>query len=262
MMIRKKRVFKKRFRIKKKKPFFKKKIFWASFFLFLTTAILFYFFIFADVFQVKEIKIEGNQKVSEEDLRMIVEAGAEKKIIHLTKNIFLVNPRKIERTILDKFPQIAEVKLRKKFPHILILEVKERIPLILFCRDSNDCFQIDKEGVAFEKIGWSERPAIFSPGGEISLGQSVIPIDYLEAILEIEKKLGDELEIEVKKFLLLDDKLNVETVQGPEIYFDPKGRVSEQLFNLAVLLKEKISSEKRGELEYIDLRFGNRVYYK
>jgi len=254
----------KRHRVKKKKSIFKKRGFWISILFFLTSGLLVYFFAFSQTFQIKEIRISGNEKVSSEDLKDTVDTKIEKSFfLSIENNIFLANLKGIEKTILDKFPQVAEAKLKRNLPNTLVLEIRERAPLAVFCQDSKGCFKIDKEGVAFEESGEDNGLTIFSQKEEeLILGKKVIREDYLKSILEIQKSLKGNLKIEIEKFLLFDDKLSVKTAQGFEIYFDLRGNVSEQIFNLDLILKEKIPPENRGELQYIDLRFGDRVFYK
>jgi hypothetical protein len=50
------------------------------------------------------------------------------------------------------------------------------------------------------------------------------------------------------------------TEDGYGILFDALGDIDAQLQNLDVVLREQV--EDRGSLEYIDLRFGDRVYFK
>lgn len=262
-MKRKRSPRKRKYRVKKKKPFFKKKSFWVFVLFLLVSAALFYFFIFSQNFQIKEIKIFGNEKVLNEELQQIVESGIEREIVFPTQTIFLVNLSEIEKQILDEFPQIERAKLKRKFPNSLILEVKERTPLAIFCQDSENCFKIDKQGIAFERNGESSYLTIYSQKkGDIFLGKKVVEADLLKSIFEIQRSFRQDLKIEIEKFSLFDERLNVKTVDGFEIYFNLKGNISEQIFNLDLTLQEKIPPENRGSLQYIDLRFGNRVYFK
>lgn len=266
---------KRKFRIKKKKPFYKKKGFWVFVLCFSVFAALFYFLLFAQTFQIKELQLSGNKKVSGEELREIVETEIETKVIFSTKTIFLVNPSKIQKSVLEKFPQIAEAKTRRKLPNILILEIQERIPFANVCQvlpnfasetlggqDAEQCFKVDKNGIVFEEGKEENALTVYFPEGGIVLGKSLVREKYLQSMMEIRKRLKENLEIEIEKFTLSGERLDAKTAQGFEIYFDLEGDVPDQLVNLELTLQEKISPEERGNLQYIDLRFGNRVYFK
>jgi hypothetical protein len=47
-----------------------------------------------------------------------------------------------------------------------------------------------------------------------------------------------------------------------EIYFDVELDIKKQVENLRILYKEKLNQGLPSQLKYIDLRFGERVYYK
>jgi len=53
--------------------------------------------------------------------------------------------------------------------------------------------------------------------------------------------------------------LDVKTSEGWEIYFNLKKDINWQLTELDFLLKERIPPDKKGNVEYIDLRF-ERIY--
>ena len=60
-----------------------------------------------------------------------------------------------------------------------------------------------------------------------------------------------------------DDDMELYMEDGSKILFARKQRSSEVLGNLKVVLEsETFKDEDRGDIEYIDLRFGNKVYFK
>ena len=94
------------------------------------------------------------------------------------------------------------------------------------------------------------------------LGQKVIEESLLKSILEIQQKLSSDLKIWITEFdILSNERLNVKTLQGWEIYFNPKGNINWQVVELGLVLEKEIPIEKVPSLEYIDLRF-TKVYYK
>jgi len=252
-------------RIEKKKSIFQNRFFWLVLLILISTGFLFYFVIFSSTFQIKEIKITGNQKVAKENIQKIIEEKIKKSFLFLnSKSIFLINSGEINKSLLEKFPEVSEIDLKRKFPDILIVEIKERVPIGIWCQEQ-DCFYIDKEGIVFEKSP-SEDKLIIRPGFEetgIFIGKEVLEKNYLEAILEILEKVKENLKIDIKEFVIFKEgRLNAKTSGDWEIYFDIQGDISQQISNLILVLEEKISPEKRRDLKYIDLRFGNRIYFK
>jgi len=233
--------------------------------------------LFFHFFQVKEIRISGNQKIAVANIENIINEEIGKKLIFFkTDSIFLVSLEKISKQLLEKYPLLAQVNLKKELPNILIIEAKERTPAGVWCRISsqfasqkpgeqdNKCFSIDETGVAFEETTPTEGLVIKSQvaPNSVTLGQKVIEESLLKSILEIQQKLSSDLKIWITEFdILSNERLNVKTLQGWEIYFNPKGNINWQVVELGLVLEKEIPIEKVPSLEYIDLRF-TKVYYK
>lgn len=265
--------YKKPYRIKKKKSIIRNKFFWLIIFVLVVLGVIFYLVVFASFFQIKEIQITGNQKIPAEEIKAVIAGQISHRLVFFnSKSIFLLKPEEIRQKILGNFSQIAETNIKRRLPDIFKIEIKEKIPVAswyqssLAERQNEDCFYIDKEGVIFERNPEKLQPIIRpeSPILDLVLGKPVIERKYLEAILEIDGQLKKNLGIDVKEFIFSanEEKLTVETSQGWKIIFNLEKGVTSQIFNLEVVLKEKIPLETRGNLEYIDLRFGNRVYFK
>ena len=77
-------------------------------------------------------------------------------------------------------------------------------------------------------------------------------------VLEINSQL--EKDIKIKEALLIsENRLNIKTLEGWEIYFNPKKDLNWQIEEIKILLEQKISPENRENLEYVDLRF-EKIY--
>jgi cell division protein FtsQ len=242
-----------RLRVKKKKPFFKKPIFWISIFLILILAGVSYALFFSNIFKIKEIEISGEERIQKEDFKKFLKD----KIA--TKNILLIKLSPIRNEILKNFPQISSIEIKRKFPSTLIFKISERKEVAAICQ-KEDCYLVDKEGIAFERGGEGilkiERENF---GDGIKPGDRVIEKEILDKILEISKRI--ELGIE-KVSIISEDNLHFKTFQGFEIFIDPQKDIEWQITKLKVALENAIPKEKLNELEYIDLRFGNFAYPK
>ena len=84
----------------------------------------------------------------------------------------------------------------------------------------------------------------------------------LSKILTIRDKIKSDFKILLEEFILDEEKLTVLVEDNWEIYFDLEGDVDWQLTKLNAVLEEKIPKDRRGDLEYIELRFGNFAPYK
>lgn len=252
-------------RIKKKKSIFGNRFFWLALLFLIFIGIIFYLICFLPVFQIKEIKVIGNQKLSTEDIRNLIEENISQKFLFFnSKSIFLVKSDKIRGEIYKKFPQLFLVNLKRKLPNTLTVEVKERTAIGVWCQNEN-CFYLDREGIIFEENPGQTEFIIKSEEQkpQAFLGEKVIEENFLESILEIEKKLKENLKIETEELIILTNgRLNVKASESWEIYFNLAGDIEWQLTKLSLVLEKEIPSEKRKSLEYIDLRFGNFAPFK
>ncbi len=262
-----KRSLRKPYRIRKQKSILRNRFLWITLLLLILVGGTFYLVCFANFFQIKKIEISGQQKVSEEELKNLVGGEIEQKLfLFPTKSIFLINTNKIDQLILERFSQISQSDLKKKLPDGLFLEIEERQPWAALILNETDFYYCDENGIVFEKI-WeipykflTVKSLLSYP--EIKLGGKVMEKDLIEKIGGVNAKLKDNLKIDIEEFIIPSpERLNVKTSEGWEIYFDPEGDLNWQVIELSLVLEKEIPSEKRGDLEYIDLRF-SKVYFK
>jgi len=260
--------FYKRYRpkVKRKKSIFKNRFFWISCLVLVILGVFFYFLFFSSFFQVKKIIISGNERVSEKEIQDIIQKNLKKRFLFFsTESIFLTNLNKVKKDILSNFPQISDIEISRRFPDVLNIIVLERIEVAKFCRLDN-CFSLSSDGVIFKENQSKENLIEIEDKREIilsfNLGQKIIEKENLEKILKIQKYISEEFEFGIKKFILFNEKLVVQTTENWEIYFNLNEDLDWQLTKLDLVLKEKIPSQKRRNLEYIELRFGDLATYK
>lgn len=249
-----KKNYRKPYRVRRKKSIFRARAFWLGMLVLAVLGALLYFLFFSDFFRIEMVTVSGQAKVSEEEIKSFVPK----------RNIFLIDTKEIRKDILDSFPQIAEVEIGRGFPDAINILVIERSGLAVWFQEDK-YFLFDNEGVIFEeiqpepdsvKIIDERRAEIFD------LGEKVIEKELLSQILEIRSKVRENLKILILEARIIsDERLNAKTSEGWEIYFNLRGDLDWQIQELSLVLEKQISPERRGRLEYIDLRF-SRVYYK
>jgi len=260
------RKYRKPHQFKRKKSIFRSRFFWLGILTLFIIGTTFYFLFFSEIFQVEKVIITGEKKVSAAEIKLLIEKKSENKILFFkTKSIFLVNLNGIRKDILNNFPQIAGIEIKRGLPDTLNIVVIERLGLAIWCREEQ-CFLLDNEGVIFEEA-LSERDLIKVIDRQninyFSLGKKVIEKERMSQILEITSKLESDLKIPLKEFMIVsENKLIVTTADKWEIYLNLQSDIEWQLTKLRAVLEEKIFPEERKNLEYIELRFGNFAPYK
>lgn len=236
--------YKRSFKTRKKKKFIKIKTVLLIVFFLMTISSFAYLLFFSSIFKIKEIKVSGVKKIPEKELQDII---SEK----INKNIFFADLENIKNYLIESYPEIAKIEIKRKLPNSIITEIEERKPVAVL----NNSFVLDKEGIAFEKSPNSNLPKITKAGfNNVKLGEKAI--DRIEDILKIIKR------IETKEAIIVSDKrLDIKTTDGFDVYFNLEKDIDWQIEQLEIILQEKIPLQERNNIEYIDLRF-DKIYIK
>jgi len=269
MSYRHKHIKKKILKLKPKKPFYKKRHFWI---FFLILAVFFagiYFLLFFDKIQVKTVIISGNKGVKTAEIKNAVLDTVNKNI---TRSIFLANCKNIDKELLSNFPKIKTAETVKIFPATLSVALTERKPAAVFCQPGGgmppeDCYFIDESGVIFEALqSLPENMTVIrktANNNEVLAGDDVINKNIMDAISKTERALKDNFQIDLKEAMLsTPTRLDFTTSEKWKIYFNLESNVDMQLTEMNSVLKDEITADARKNLQYIDLRFKDRAFYK
>jgi cell division septal protein FtsQ len=261
--------------LKTQKPIFKRAIFWIVILFLIVIFSFLYFFIFSSKFQVSSVIVSGNNNIHSDVLQNITWNNVNKKFITLgnwnliSKSIFLTGPKIITEDILKNFPEIESVKVSKKFPQTITLTVEERSPFAIFCQTyDTKCFYIDKNGIIFTTLDQiPQNVSIIRQAKENEkfekTGDRVIEKNIMDIISKIKRDLKDNFQVDIKSAMVTTPfRLNIETSENWQIYFNLESETDLQITKMNALLKDEIPAISRATLQYIDLRFKDRAYYK
>lgn len=258
--------YRKPYLFKKKKSVFRNRFLWIGILILIFIISVSYFLFFSSFFQIKEIRISGNYKISTENLQETIKENLGKKILSLPiRSIFVLDSKQIEKNILDKFPQIGLIKIERKLPKILNVRVEERKPIIILNSGENNYF-LDKEGICFEKVSNDDfqlpRIKSINLSGDLDLGTQIVTKELINSILAVISELKS-LAIPPKEVeIVSDEKIDVKTEMDFNIYFTSKKDINWQLTKLKAVLEKQIPPEEIKNLDYIELRFGDFAPFK
>jgi len=237
-----------------------------------------YFTLFFKKIQVNNINIAGNVQIATNDIKKLVNLDSEIRLIDLfgwkvsTKSMLLVNTGAISQHILAEYPKIGSAQVKKSWPETISVLVKERTPTAVFCAflseiSGEKCFLMDASGIIYEEI--YDIPADMAivrqdlSKSDISTGENVVNSKVIAFISEIDKNLKSNFDIDVMDALVTNPlRLNIQTSEDWQIYFNLEADASAQITRMNSLLNDEIAPEQRRGLQYIDLRFKDRAYYK
>ena len=241
-------------------------------------------------FNVNRVIVVGTERVSPELVRAFVESQLyDGSYRFISRNSILLYPRAdIERAIVDFFPGVstAHISGDTLVAQDITVGVVERQLFAEWClpparageaqadAGQTDCYGMDESGFVFMSASSTSMETLktsyrFSGGlpeaHEVTkspVGETFIPghMPGLLALLRILEQQGDFKPTGAT--VLSDQDFLVNFAEG----FSLKASFGEDANTLSRNIQLVTSSDalkgKEAQLEYIDLRFGNRVYYK
>lgn len=222
-------------------------------------------------FSVQTVAVSGTEKVPpklvEEYVNTILDDGSYHFLSR--KNILLYPQAVIERAVVGFFPRIASVSVSRSSVASteLLVAVTERQPFALWCDSSGGCYQMDKDGFVFAEIPASAASSTeytFRGGIATStnpIGQTFIPA-HLPALISFLNGLGQAGFTPLGAAIESDTDFSVPLQRGLVLKASFGENADLLVKNLNLVLSSDALADKTNDLEYVDLRFGDRVYYK
>jgi cell division protein FtsQ len=212
----------------------------------------------ASPLQVSKIAVRGNVRLSSGEVQALTEGLR-------GSSILLVDLETYRRKLLES-PWVADVALRRVLPGTVELFILERRPVGL-CRLGDDLFLVDRQGTVIDQFGpkyvefdlpiidglvrppEGARPTIDPARAELAARV----IESLAARRDLAKRISQIDVGDVRNaVVLLDDDPALLHV-GDERFLE---RLQSYL-DLAPALRERVP-----EIDYVDLRFEERVYVR
>ena len=253
-------------RIRRSTPFWRKKYLLAIFVLMFVFGGLGYVFHFSPIFQLQAREVRGARTVAPQALLDMTPSQG---------NLLFVSSRPLEENILSAFPEIGRVQVRKNFFfRKLVIDIVEREELVLSCNAQEGravlpCVAVDSQGVGFrakQEIAASMPVFVLSEPAPL-LGTKILDPNLIPFVVELKRSLDawntlQAAETKIEYFSLAPGLVSAHMTEGWEIYFTREEDRSWQEAKLQEVLEKQVSPEKRGRLQYIDVRFGNQAYVK
>jgi len=238
-------------------------------------------------FSIERIEVNGTNDTRPELVRAFVATRLwDGSLPFFSKsNIFLYPRAEIEAALKESFPRVENVEVSREslLASAIAVSIEERKAFARWCASSrtafmvestDSCFVLDSKGFVFAPASTTpsfETQYVFEgslPATSSPIGETYLPGRFAGALALLER-LGQSgfspenisVESEQDFTVELSPRLPAGR-QGFEIRATFGTDVSSLVKNLELVLASEALRGKEGELEYIDLRFGNRVYYK
>lgn len=237
-----------------------------------------------------EVNITGNKIIDTKDINEVIQNNLSGKYIWLIpKTNFLFLPKdKIRLELADKYKRLKDIKVNVTSNKILEVSTAERSGLFTWCGDELPidgtkpeevkCYFMDDTGYIFDEAPYFSNDVYIKFFGINSKGDSANPAGayFLKDNFVNFVKFIDNITNEYLKpsSVFINNENEIEIYLSSNILppLAPKILTNQDsdFIKLAENLKSAVTTkplevelkEKYDKLLYIDLRFGNRVYYK
>ncbi len=234
-----------------------------------------YVFIFSAFLEIKTIGVSGTKELAGEDILKDLKLSLGGKYLGLVpkNNFILVSKNKLEKNLSEHFRKIKSLEVKKKFPDALLLNIEERKSLILWC-SGGPCYIVDESGYAYAgidldspKVVQNNLIALIDTGARpVIVGERILNEEYVSFLISLREEIGKGTGINVntewRTPSIVAEEVEIDTEEGWRLYFSENIKPEKAIRTLKTFLDEEIGKEKRNELEYVDLRVENKVYYK
>lgn len=172
-------------------------------------------------------------------------------------------------TVLKTIPRIKDLQIQRTSGTELAITYSEFVPYALWCDEKqvDDCLFFDASGYAFGDAPQLSGGALIryrTIGTKPAVGQSIVSKDNIEHIkkfIELVEK-GNRFEIAAVETDTAGDVFYI-VAEGGEFKATLRDDPAVVYDNLITIIGDKNFTDiKPGAFEYIDLRFGNKVYVK
>jgi cell division septal protein FtsQ len=234
-----------------------------------------YTLFFSSLLQIKSVIVDDLADLNSQDIIVTANDIMQQRYFNTwnKSNLILLNTGEIKKALLEKFKKIESVEITKKFPDQLLISIKERESSLVFC-SGDACFVIDRDGRAYAPANFQfpelgeQNLMILRDLSQKNISMNNIAIDenVINFMGNIKNKFNNDLSLDIKQEwstpALISGDLRLETAEGWKIYLNLDISADKEIEMLKTTLNNSIDKTKRADLDYIDLRLDNKVYYK
>ncbi len=254
-------------------PYFKKpkrqiKIKWQTIAVLVAIIFIVAVLIYSSLFRIDNVDIKGTEHISPDQITQIAHAELDRGrfLIFPNNNRFFLHEERMQSKLNEQF--VFDSIEMEVSGHTLTITVKERVSTLIWITADRYYF-VDLSGTIIRELAQDEFeeapgfPKFFDENNhQVAVGQTVLASEAIQGSIDF-LILAEQGGITIDSFSyesVENDWLAAKSTEGYWILFKPTEDIESQVNNLLIVLRESIDSVNL--IQYIDLRFGDHVYYK
>ncbi len=240
--------------------------------------------------QVSAVKIEGLQVLTDAQIRSSVMSISDQNYLWIfpKTNILWYPSGAISKKIREDWSRVKEVSLDRNDLNSITITITEKTPKYIWCGDSKQdfishenqkCFFLDESGSLFSESPYFSGDVYFkmygrlgdihattTPVGTKPIGQEFLTSDIRNFIFDFAAMLTDIHMTPVRFFARTPNEYEMMLRDGSFVFFNNRSAIDYTKVALQKLLSQNSFTvdipDSPHRLDYVDVRFTNKVYYK
>ena len=229
-----------------------------------------YFLFYSNYFSINNITAAGAGRIDSAVIETIAWQQIEDNflVIFPQKNIFLFSKKMLYKKLNSKY-SFDSLIINKDLPNNLVIEYNEKKYAIIWQENENYYYVDDYGSLISEanllEISQKDYPIIKNESNDLIINNKItVEAVYFDYAKQLFSKFKDyENEFKIERFVVDSDVNTLKAVleSGPVVYFNISEDVDKQVSKLLIIKNEKIKEDFNAKT-YIDVRYGDSVYYR
>lgn len=220
--------------------------------------------------RISSIEIDGKEGLPKEDITAFIKTGMQGTYLgFIPKAHILFYPENaLKAGVLSAFPALSRVDFSRGSLSAIQVSAISRNPYILWC-EMEECFLMDETGFVFAEAGVNAEALYYKIVRETEatstpLGAERVEAGRLSGLFSLLTQL-ETLGLDIVELRLLQNGEHTVVARGGARLLFGTAPFDLALTRLQTLLAEKRLVPRKGlglNVDYIDLRYGNKIYFK
>ena len=224
----------------------------------------------APFLEITSVQVEGTKSVASSSVQEVVQSVLAQSYIYVLPhdNIFIYPNKQLVAALVRKFPEFKSVEVHAQDFHTIVVRVVEREPLALWCAGGDECNFMDEDGVVYATAPQGSDAVFVTYQGTttgVGLPKQFLTLEQFRSLAALVTALGATDATNTVRQVVVDASGDVRAYfQNDFLLIFVLGEAGGDVFERFTLARKADPFKGRtlGDFEYLDLRWGDKLYYK